>query len=72
MEHKYADVVLHQAWPSVVAHDLQTERGKLEVKILMQKEGMHRQNWEGGILTKADIKQLDVNPMEMKKLNQFF
>ncbi len=48
MEHKYADVVLHQAWPSVVAHDLQTERGKLEVKILMQKEGDAQAKLGGG------------------------
>lgn len=57
MEHKYADVVLHQAWSSVIAQDLQTERGKLEVKILMQKEGDAQAKLRGGILTKGDIKQ---------------
>ncbi len=48
MEHKYADVVLHQAWSSAVAQDLQTERGKLEVKILMQKEGDAQAKLGGG------------------------
>ncbi len=73
MEHKYADVVLHQAWSSAVAQDLQTERGKLEVKILMQKEGdAQAKLGGGGGLTKGDIKQLDVNPMGMKQLFIYF
>lgn len=67
MEHKYADVVLYQAWSSVLAQDLQTEKGKLELELKIQMQ------WEedaqaklGGILTKGVTKQLDVNPIEMK------
>lgn len=68
MEHKYADVVLYQAWSSVLAQDLQTEKGKLELELKIQMQ------WEedaqaklGGILTKGVIKKtLDVNPIEMK------
>lgn len=68
MEHRYADVVLHQALSSVLAQYLQTEReaGGEE----MDAEGRGCTGKTLGISAKGIQKQLDVYPMGMKELKK--